>query len=324
MLEIMTQVTPPAPRSFSTVGLPEEQRVELWETHNADALIGLRCRTLTDSALDATEVNLQLERVHMARVQGTSHVVERDLSLVRQRPTQAVALFFGLRGEAFYYHDDGVRTLQPGQLLVCDADRPFMRGFSQGLEELVLKVPQEVFAEATGIAARPRPVVVPFGSGENPYAEALARLVGSAVREDDPVVVHEGELLELVGALASPGRPDGPTAYAAAARAYIERHLRDRSLSAPKVAAAIGLSPRHLSRVFAELGTTFPQHVLARRLDLARTMLEKPAVSSMTIAEVAHHCGFASAAHFSNAFTARFGERAADVRRRAVLARSLT
>ena len=319
----MTHVTSGAPRSFSTVGLPHEQRIELWESHNADALIGLRCRTLTDSVLDATEVDLQVERLHVARVQGTSHVVERDLALVRQRPTQAVALFFGLRGETFYYHDDGVRTLQPGQLLVCDADRPFMRGFSRGLEELVLKVPHEVFAEATGIEALPRPVVVPFGSGENPYAEALARLVGSAVREDDPAPVHEGELLELVGALASPGRPDGPAAYTAAARAYVERHLRDRSLSATTVAAAIGLSPRHLSRVFAELGTTFPQHVLARRLELARTMLEDPAAGTMTIAEVAHHCGFASAAHFSNAFTARFGERAAEVRRRAVLARAL-
>ncbi len=150
-------------------------------------------------------------------------------------------------GEEFYYHDDGVRTLQPGQLLVCDADRPLMRGFSQGLEELVLKVPHDVFAEATGIAALPRPFVVPFGSGENPYAEALARLVGSTVREDDPAVVHEGELLELVGALASPGRSDGPAAYAAAARAYVERHLRDRALSAsesaPPTYAAARSSP---------------------------------------------------------------------------------
>lgn len=53
------------------------------------------------------------------------------------------------------------------------------------------------------------------------------------------------------------------------------------------------------------------------------SVLEKPTASSMTIAEVAHHRGFASTAHFSDAFTARFGERAGDVRRRAVLARSV-
>lgn len=317
MLVGMTGVTSVAPRSFSTVGLPEEQRIELWESHNADALIGLRCRTLTDAVLDATEVNVQLDRLHAARVRGTAHVVERDAGLVRARPTQAVALFFGLAGEAFFYHDDGVRTLQPGQLLLCDADRPFMRGFSRGLEELVLKVPRDVFAEATGLGALPRPVVVPFASGENPCAEALARLVGSVAREDQPAAVREGELLALLGALTSPGRAEGLSAYAAAATAYVDRHLCDGSLSASRTAAAIGISPRHLSRVFAELGTTFPQHVLGRRLDLARSLLEGPSAASTTVAEVAHRCGFASAAHFSGAFTARFGERASDVRRRA-------
>ena len=30
-----------APKAFSTVGLPAARRVELWETHNATALIGL-------------------------------------------------------------------------------------------------------------------------------------------------------------------------------------------------------------------------------------------------------------------------------------------
>jgi hypothetical protein len=33
------------PRIFSTVGLPEVRRIELWESHNAAALIGLSCHT---------------------------------------------------------------------------------------------------------------------------------------------------------------------------------------------------------------------------------------------------------------------------------------
>ena len=32
-------------------GLPEDQRVELWESHNAAALIGLRCRTCSRHVL---------------------------------------------------------------------------------------------------------------------------------------------------------------------------------------------------------------------------------------------------------------------------------
>lgn len=124
-------VTAPRPVSFSTAGLPEAQKIARWEEHNAHALIGLRCHTLGAVTLDATELNLQLEQLHLARVRGNAHVVERPLEVIRSHPADAIAVYLTLVGEAFFYHDDGVRTLRPGQVLICDADRPFMRGFSR-------------------------------------------------------------------------------------------------------------------------------------------------------------------------------------------------
>jgi AraC-like DNA-binding protein len=322
----MTSVTgtPCPPVAFTTASVPEEERVELWERHNTDALIGLRCRTLTSNGLDAAEINVQLDQLHLARVRGSSHVVERDQQLIRRHPSDAVTLFFSLVGEAFFYHDDGVRTLQPGQLLLCDTDRPFMRGFSHGLEELVVKVPRAVFAEATGIKNVVRPLVVNFATtGANSFAETLARQVGAAARAEKPCTADEQALLELLGALTGRRLDDPSTAHRAAAQAYIDRHLRQPALSATQVAAAVGISTRHLSRVFAEASTSVPRYILSRRLEAARTMLQTPAASPITIAEVAHRCGFTSAAHFSSAFTARYGERATEVRRRAAVSRTI-
>jgi AraC-like DNA-binding protein len=322
----MTQVTsgaPAGPVAFSTAGLPHDRRVELWETHNAEALIGLRCRTLDADALEATELNLQLRRVHLARVRGSSHVVERDRAMVRHRPADSVALFFSLEGEAFFYHDDGVRVVRPGQLLVCDADRPFLRGFSQGLEELVLKVPRALFAETTGVRRLGGPQLVDFaagGTGTGPYAHALARQVGRAVRADDPAPVDEEALLGLLAALTGGGGDaDLAAAHRSAATAYVEQHLADPGLSAGQVAAAIGISSRHLSRVLAGAGTSFPRLVLVRRLEAAHALLQQPAAAALGVAEVARRCGFTSAAHFSGAFTTHYGERASDVRRRAAV-----
>jgi AraC-like DNA-binding protein len=312
-----------APVAFSTVDLPLEQRIELWETHNEDALIGLRCRTLSADVLEATEINVQVDRVDLARVRGSSHVVERDLGLIRRRPSESVALFFSLVGEAFFYHDDGVRKLQPGQMLMCDADRPFMRGFSHGLEELVVKIPRQLFAEVTGIERVDQPRVVNFGAGTNAVAHTLARTVGRAARDQDATPTEEETLLDLVAALTGKPQLDPSAVHRAAAQTYVEQNLFDARLSADSVAAAIGLSTRHLSRIFASAGTGFPKYVLGRRLEAARMLLEKPAAISMTIAEVAHHCGFASAAHFSSAFTTHFGETASDVRRKAAAARAI-
>ncbi|MER6564035.1 AraC family transcriptional regulator [Streptomyces sp. NPDC001027] len=315
---------PATPSAFSTVGLPEQRRVELWESHNADALIGLRCRTLTSTVLEATEINVQLDRLHLARVLGTPHVVERDQGLIRRHPAEAVALFFSLAGEAFFYHDDGVRIVQPGQMLMCDADRPFMRGFSHGLEELVLKIPRDLFAEATGVEHVAQPVVVGFADGANAVAHALASHTSAAARADDSRPADERTLLSLVADLVGNEAAVPTSVHRTAAETYIEHHFREGALSVRQVAAAIGISSRHLSRVFADAETTFPKFVLKRRLEAAHTLLQRPEASSMAISEIAHHCGFTSAAHFSHAFTSRYGERATDVRRRALAARSVS
>ena len=71
---------------FSTRALPEDKRVELWEDHNLHELITLRCRTLGGGALEATMVNLQLGELHLARVEGNPHVIERTPELVRAQP----------------------------------------------------------------------------------------------------------------------------------------------------------------------------------------------------------------------------------------------
>lgn len=311
-----------APVGFSTVGLPDEERIELWEGHNADALIGLRCRTLNSALFEATETNLQLDSIGLARVVGTSHVVERDADLIRSKPSDAVVMYFSLVGEAFFYSEDGVRIVRPGQLLLCDADRAFMRGFSRGLEELVVKMPRSVFGQVTGLTSLVDPMIFDFFRGGNAHASALAHHVSRATRTTDPVPPDERAILELIAVLATGARDDLNTAHRAAARSFIERRLTDSSLSASQVADSIGISARHLSRVFAADGVSVPKYILGRRLNLARAVLEKPAAMSMTIAEIAHHCGFASAAHFSNAFVSKFDARASDVRRDAVTVRS--
>jgi AraC-like DNA-binding protein len=306
--------TAPRPVSFSTAGLPDAQRIGLWEDHNAHALIGLRCHMLGEVTLDATELNLQLEHLHLARVRGNAHVVERSPELIRGHPADAIAVYLTLVGEAFFYHDDGVRTLSPGQVLICDADRPFMRGFSRGLEELAIKVPRPLFRELTGVGSVSTPLVRDFARGDV-AARTLARLVGRALRPEGGEPVDERTALDLLASIAGDRPVDPGRVHLANARAFIEDHLTDAGLNAARVAAGIGVSERHLSRVFAIAGTSIPQWVLARRLERARALLVS--APETPVGEVSARCGFGSATRFSQAFRARFGLRATDLRRQA-------
>jgi AraC-like DNA-binding protein len=302
------------PLRFTTVGLPEAQRIALWEGHNADALIGLLCRKLDDASLEATEINVQLPRLQLARVISNPHVVERTTTVIRRTPAEAVACYLTLVGEAFFYHDGGVHTLHPGQLIMCETDRPFMRGFSQGLEELAIKVPRAVFAEITGSETLREPLVVDFAQGDV-HARTLAQLVSKAVRAEGSLPVDEQTVLGLLGALVTHRPADLVAVHLAAARVYVEEHLPDAGLTAARVAKGVGISERHLSRVFGAAGTSFPRYVLDRRLDRAHALLAADGL--VTISAAAARCGFGSATHFSHAFKERFGLRATDVRRRA-------
>ena len=322
---------------FSTAGLPATRRVERWESHNAAALIGLDVRA--DGPLEATEVNVQLPEVRLARVRGSAHAVERTAGVIGRSPADSVAIYLTLRGDASFTSADGSRELHPGDALACPTDQPFARRFSRGLEELVVTVPCAALRARAGVSLSGKPTITSFraddGTGATgapavtrSYARALARLTGRATGPGPAPPPDEGTVLDLVAVLTS-GRDAAPaTAHRAAARCYIEEHLARPDLGAEQIAAAIGLSERQLSRVFAADGTSVPRHVLARRLQLAYSMLAanpaaKPGASpggrsggnpGGAVADVAARCGFTSAAYFSHAFRQHFGVRASDVR----------
>ena len=313
-----------ARRVFSTAGLPAAHGIARWESHNAAALIGLD--VLADGPLAATEINVQLPEARLARVRGSAHAVERTPAVIDRSPADSIAVYLTLRGDASFTYPGGRAELRPGDALVCATDRPFARGFARGLEELVVTVPRPALRARADIQVS-KPLVTSFradspGNGQpggDRYARALARLAGRATRaEATPPLIDEDMVLDLVAMLATGGGVALATAHRVAARCYIDEHLTDPGLGAEQIAAAIGLSERQLSRVFAADGTSVPRHVLTRRLQLAYALLAaKPASvdsTAGTVADVAARCGFTSAAYFSHSFRRHFGVRAGDVR----------
>ncbi|MCG2621169.1 helix-turn-helix domain-containing protein [Arthrobacter sp. I2-34] len=310
----MTQATagmrPHGLTRFSTAGLPGAHRIQLWEEHNARALVGLEARTLSGAVLEASELNLILPRLQLAQVTGTPHIVERSARQIAEYPAESVVAYFALEGEGFFYHRDGCEILQPGQAILYDADQPFLRGFSHGLKELALKVPRRTFSELTGRSGLNRPQVFGFrgaGSGSQPgSAEALAQVLGRALsgRSTDWDQL-ETSVLDLLARLL--GADGGPAGHLAAAQAYIDAHLADPQLSAGRIAAAAGISDRQLSRVFAEAGSSVPGAILDARLQAARRQLKSPDAARLKLGDLSAALGFASQAHFSRSYKEKFG-----------------
>jgi AraC-like DNA-binding protein len=317
----LPEVVAPRVQRFTTSGLRETDRIQQWEAHNAKALVGLEARTISGTPLEATELNLQFETLQFAHVSANAHIVERGSRQIARMPSDNVALYFTLFGESVFYYRDGVHLQRPGGLLVCDTNEPFMRGFARGLREFVLTIPRITFEQVSESSVPRRPITMNFDRipGANSHASALAELLSStfAAPTTEEVDRAEETAMGLLRAIFSEEGSRSASAHRIAAMLHIDRHLRDPSLSVASVARAVGISERHLSRIFSETGTGIARVILDKRLDIARRILSTQGAPS--IGEVAQQCGFSSHAHFTRSFRERFEETPGSIRDRAAL-----
>lgn len=124
-------------------------------------------------------------------------------------------------------------------------------------------------------------------------------------------------LLGLFAARCSSDRPPAGTSPSASALkgalAFMEENY-GRSLSLAETAAAAGLSPWYLSRLFPRLtGLGFHEWLVERRLAEAERLLRE---SDLTAAEVAEESGFGSLRGMDRAFAARRSATPREYRRR--------
>jgi AraC-like DNA-binding protein len=89
-------------------------------------------------------------------------------------------------------------------------------------------------------------------------------------------------------------------------RDYALAHLADPHLSVASVASAVGVSTRHLHRLYAGEAMPLGQWIWAERLDRCHAELISTS-GSRPISAIGQAWGFRDHAHFSRAFRTRFG-----------------
>ncbi|MDX3229193.1 helix-turn-helix domain-containing protein [Streptomyces sp. ME19-01-6] len=91
------------------------------------------------------------------------------------------------------------------------------------------------------------------------------------------------------------------------ASAFVRERAGEPDLSPAAIAAAHGISPRYLHRVFQQHGTTVSGYVKRLRLDRCRRDLADPGLGHLPVHAVGARWGFPRAAEFSRAFRADTG-----------------
>jgi AraC-like DNA-binding protein len=137
----------------------------------------------------------------------------------------------------------------------------------------------------------------------------LARLMGMHVI--DLIAAAVGVHKDAADTVANRGVRAGRLA---AIRAQIAARACDPTLTSGTIAGQIGVSERYVRRILEETGETFSGHLLESRLQLAWRRLTDPRYASLRISEIAYETGFNDLSNFNRKFRRRFGETPSEVR----------
>ncbi|MHC5351925.1 helix-turn-helix domain-containing protein [Metapseudomonas furukawaii] len=310
----MTPSTLLETRRASTRDIPVDQRLRFWEQYNASALVGLKCSAYAHAGLEASLANLQLGAMGLALVRGNEHVVERDSAMIRDVPKESVFVSLVHQSRSFFYQGADCMPLAPGELVIYRTDKPYLFGFCGPMRQVIFDLPQELFAHRylkrldaplkVGAETRLQRLLI------RTLSERTQGFFGRPARED--AVSFEGDALELLGSIiVGPGPARSMRTLGAshllAAKRLIAEQLEDPGLNCERVAATLGISPRHLSRLFAQAGGSPSRYIGDKRLERAHNLLRSPLARGLDISEVAYRHGFSSQAHFARCFKARYG-----------------
>lgn len=129
--------------------------------------------------------------------------------------------------------------------------------------------------------------------------------------------VHVYDLLSLaLGATAEGLEIASQRGVRAARRESIKAEvIRNPGLSLDQLSAQHGISPRYVQMLFEDIGTTFCEFAIERRLELAREMLVSPRYTAWSITAIAFEAGFGDVSNFNRRFKRRFQMTPSDVRK---------
>jgi len=260
--------------------------------------------------------------VLLADLAATPHIHRRLTSQIHAADAAFCQVAVLTSGAARLDQDGRTAELGPGDLVVYENSRPFTWTFTRPWRACVLSIPSDTVRlstrERTTMSARRL-------SGSDGLSGVVARFVRDATRHASDTSARDadnllGQAADLaVTLLASESNSELPDARhrntMTLVKDFIATHLRDPALTPEAIANEAHISTRQLHKLFEGEHHTVALYVRDLRLRLAHRELIDPANVSLSVATLAHRCGFGDISGFGRAFKAAYGVTPGEVHR---------
>lgn len=306
--------------NYSTEALTERQRPEYW-----NEVVCKHC-VLADSTIESPRKFIgkyaakSIDDIEISWMSSPRHVWEREATHMRKDSNEAFLLTLMESGVGHLSQSGRSTQVNNGDIALYDAERRFTYDVTPE-SVLLLRIPRKQLLYRAPLAERY--TAVRF-TPDKPITGLLASMLREAASanftEDLPAGVQKqfaASLLDLLAATIQvqmagcDPEADERERRLQRVKQYIESQLDDPLLTVDRIASALNMSERTLTRLFAHSGSTPMRWVWQRRLEAAYCALKEGRARQVTVA--AFRNGFNDVAHFSRLFKLSYGHSPKDL-----------
>jgi len=307
----------------ATDDLPARDRVAVWRRHLCDILANVELKPDdSPSGIEGVIVARTLHDLQLLKLTSTATQIIRKAC--NGEPAGCFLLLVNACGVVAVSSMERQLTLQDGEAVLLDGAQPYTIHRQSTGSSYVVRIPRgrlmqlAFFAESMVMRRLPG-----VAGSSHLFTTWLDSVLSHADQASPPVQqVSYRHLSDLLAVLLHPGEALAPEIGAAglagddagglsavrlaAAKAYIAERAHDK-ISIVQVADHLGITQRHVQRLFASQGTTFTAYLNELRLARAYLILRDSASDRLRIRSICFKAGFRDISHFNRAFRARYG-----------------
>lgn len=305
----------------TTRDFPKEERTQAWMQNIHHHVIGVDCPvTNPEQGIDALLEQKESSLLTVNRITADAHTVQRSLGNIQADQRQSIFLCAMQEGNGYSWQGTSCTNHSAGDIVLYDTALPYGHGFPDHMSMFVVDIPKAALADAgyqwqqSNLIKLQRSLAL----GKITCAELhilLHRFLNGHTHSQalaEQVLEHLCNLLKARD-VRSTQKPQHVVLQRSLS--FIKNHLHNEELDNQMVCQAMGVSPRHMARIFGLQGDSVTQYIWNSRLERCREDIQSNA--NETISQIAFRWGFNHSAHFSRRYKSRFGETPSETRRKA-------
>ena len=308
-----------APRmtyTCSTDSYQGRDKVEYWQAALQDVCGEFRTHFVEKNSFTGSISSRNVGGIDIARISSNAERITRSRKQVANASDDYCFLIAQISGCSMMRQNGQEALLEKNDVTLIDSGRPSDFCFDGSFEQLSVHLPRKTIENKLRDKNIPCALQIP---GKDGLGSILTNFMARLYDEADHFSPTQGAgLREAIFDLATaailadtPLTSDPAISQATLSQIghiqnFILARLPDPTLTPSSVAAAYGISTRHLHRMFNRVGTSVGEWIRLQRLSKCREDLANQRFAGHGIIQIAFHWGFNDASHFSRAFRAEF------------------